>query len=312
MRKIFIKSILFFSLVLAVAFVLDFFWTGYFQKKENMDTEKKENWILAKSGEEYTYAVLGSSRALNMFDVNLLKQECKCNAINIANSGSSFGDQYVLLKKFLQKNKVANLLLQVDEYSYDSKNAYSYPFKHHYFMPWFFEKDIREVYRDYSNKFYFILWHIPFFRYIEFNEFYKLINLKRNKENEYNKTEGYEPLYGQKEAFDCKKKSYHGFTSLDEKYFNKIISLCKDNDVNILFYSAPVQPLKRRAEINADELYAYIRNTADKNNIPYIDFSELKMLDISADFNDCTHLTFSGTQKLTACIAQELSCIRNN
>lgn len=79
-----------------------------------------------------------------------------------------------------------------------------------------------------------------------------------------------------------------------EKYILKIIQLCKDNNVTLIFYRAPYIA-------NPDELKEinYLKSLCFANDVPFIDLEEELEFDYLTDFYDYQHLSFTGAEKVT-------------
>lgn len=88
------------------------------------------------------------------------------------------------------------------------------------------------------------------------------------------------------------------------QYFEKIISTCEDNDIQLILYAAPfgyengegVDRYMDRQRISvALEIYL------EKRDIPFVYFQKSNKadLDYAADFRDFTHLNFNGAMKIT-------------
>ncbi len=92
-------------------------------------------------------------------------------------------------------------------------------------------------------------------------------------------------------------------TSLN--YLDRIISLCEDNDIELLLINTGID-CSDESKAFADSVYDII----EKKNIPYIDFTQTDILDYDTDLRDTgtnTHVNFSGAQKLTDYLGNYLS-----
>ena len=88
------------------------------------------------------------------------------------------------------------------------------------------------------------------------------------------------------------------------EYFEKIIALCREHDIQLILYAAPYgyeneagyEKYMKRQKINIT-LESYL----EKKNIPFIYYQKNNVadLDYQADFRDFTHLNINGSIKLT-------------
>lgn len=82
-----------------------------------------------------------------------------------------------------------------------------------------------------------------------------------------------------------------------EDYLRKIIQLCKDEQISLLFIVAPYS-----ASAEDQSKYNYIFDIADEEDVPYIDFNQCYQeydMDYSTDMTDEFHLNASGTVKFS-------------
>jgi hypothetical protein len=78
------------------------------------------------------------------------------------------------------------------------------------------------------------------------------------------------------------------------KYVNKIIELCKEYDVELIFYRAPY-----RSTENELRKANWLRKYFEENNVVYADMEYLVTFDYATDFFDYEHLSLTGARKLT-------------
>ncbi len=92
-----------------------------------------------------------------------------------------------------------------------------------------------------------------------------------------------------------------------EKYMDKLVALCKENDVKLILYAAPFNtlydaPEETEALNRRQRIFNYIGDYAEENQVEYYNlFHELEEigLDDSMDWMDRQHLNFLGQKKLT-------------
>ncbi|MGN0521693.1 MAG: hypothetical protein ACI4IQ_03540, partial [Eubacterium sp.] len=80
-------------------------------------------------------------------------------------------------------------------------------------------------------------------------------------------------------------------------YFQKIIDLCKEKDLELVIIKTPKQSWTKAG-------HDYVQRVADENNIPFFDFTtdgyfKAAQLNYYTDFNDKDHLNIRGADKLT-------------
>ncbi len=118
MRLLVIRTMLVFLVALLSSYPLAYVISN------NFNTYNKQNWVLKISGYELDYAVMGSSRVAYVVDIKSLDSTYNRKGINIGVSGSSLAEEYIVLREFLKKNEVKELLLNLDELALNSREGY--------------------------------------------------------------------------------------------------------------------------------------------------------------------------------------------
>ncbi|MCC8098267.1 MAG: DUF1574 domain-containing protein [Eubacterium sp.] len=106
---------------------------------------------------------------------------------------------------------------------------------------------------------------------------------------EYNTTNQYVGLNG-KDA---------GISSVQIRYLNKIIDLCEEKGVQLIFVTAPIAPVSMTFIENYDAIHNKINKIAEEKGIPYFDYNiinEEENLVTDANFRDDAHLNYSGAE----------------
>lgn len=250
--------------VSVAAGLLSFFIIGYgafcdyfFTQKRFLDLSEKKQWVLAQEGGNYDYAILGSSRAFGAFDMNLLDSLTGMRGINLGSNGSGFKDNYLVLKLFLNSNKVAKLFLQVDMGTLNSKSSFSNEFHAFTFLPYWSEPAVQEVLKEeiflFDNE---LTSFLPQWRYFYFNKYFspkeviRKANLLSQQDNPYAISKGGNK--GHSNQMDPQIKPVALPNSIDPtdwKYLLKVKELVESNQIELVFFSAP-RYLDRQTGLN--------------------------------------------------------------
>ncbi len=83
-----------------------------------------------------------------------------------------------------------------------------------------------------------------------------------------------------------------------EKYIYKIIDLCREKGVTLIFYRAPYR--SKETELKKAN---YFRQLCEQQKVTYIDLEQAVAFDPLTDFNDYEHLSEAGAKKATAYLA---------
>ncbi|MDR2649439.1 MAG: hypothetical protein LBB94_06950 [Clostridiales bacterium] len=87
------------------------------------------------------------------------------------------------------------------------------------------------------------------------------------------------------------------FSNVQQGYLEKIIGVCRSNDIRLLFVTAPVAPVSIEKMRRYDAVHSAVSAFAQKNKIPYLDFNtenQAKNLFENKHFRDDAHLNYSG------------------
>ncbi len=315
--KQFIKRVLLFTvLIYLTSYVLSLGYDCFFKKFPT--TYNKEQWVLNKKNENYDYVVSGSSRAFNTINICLIDSTILSKGINLATSGSSFADNYLLLYTFLKTNRVKAVLLTFDEYTFNSSESYSYPFKDYEYLPRFFEDTVREIYKDNisANK-YSLYSYVPLARYSEFsskyNPFISLINYNNRSLLGFDQSKGSSLLqpvnYSNK--YDSIPLQKVRVNSNDLKYFNQIIKLCDSKGIKLILLTAPIC-YSNIADPRIVANHEILRDIAQKNQLPRIDFLEIDNIRQPQYFNDINHVNLYGANLFSGFVSHKLDSLLNN
>ncbi len=93
--------------------------------------------------------------------------------------------------------------------------------------------------------------------------------------------------------------------AIDQKnieYLHKIVALCRENNIPLVFVTAPVRQDMVDALGNYDQVHAVTAELAEKMQVPYIDYvmsNRTTHLFSSTDFIDSGHLNQAGAAKLS-------------
>ncbi|HXD91775.1 MAG TPA: hypothetical protein VNX01_01110 [Bacteroidia bacterium] len=246
------------------------------------------------------YAVLGSSRVFNMVDIKSLDSTFNKKGINLGTSGSSYAENYVLLSEFLSKNNISELILNIDEFCFNSKNSYSYPFHEYEFLP--LSDKYNDVFLDYIPKWKSYLWKaLPLTKYIEFNHQFVLKpnnlldkNMGSLLLNETDENEGFGNT-----KFETK-RSQAKISEVDKKYFLKIIQLCNSKNIKVILITTPIYNYNHQSFFSS-----YIKSISQELNLRYYGFEGL-MENNRIYFNDYTHTNKLGSIQYSINLGKKL------
>ena len=276
----------------------------FFDDKYSLD--EKQSWILSLKGNDYEYAVLGSSRVYNIFDINTFSDCSNTKGVNIGSSGSSYAENFLLLREFLKWNTIDSLYLSVDEFSFNSEISYSDPFKEYMFLPMFSDNMVKEIYADYLPPWKLTLWKwLPLTKYIEFNS---EIKFKSSLNDSWLETGGTELVEGEMKNTILEKKEFKQYVidPRDEKYFKAILQLCSSKNIKTVLIKTPIFDEFFKNVQGAKEIDQYVITVANELGLQFFDYKDFFDSSNSKYFKDVSHTNSLGSITYTRLLCESI------
>lgn len=316
----------FFIIEAEAAFLLD---PGRYKSDFHPRMRWEELYNISKEKENLDLIFLGSSHAYRSFDPEIFNSKLGINSFNMGHSSQNPVDSYYVLKEVLkyQKPKVVvfeqYFVVAEGEDSDFISASYTYDYLKlslnklsclvNDFNPKEYPKALLMAVRDKDNWTNKALIKANMLR--EYNLFKELITGKKEAEKapqESSKGEVYQGLgYVSNDGIASyselttgnKLKDYKG-SNWNEKrlsYDDKVLKLCKENNIKVIMVTAPLPPTSLKLIKNYDELHNKFQQIADKNGVEYIDYNYInkeKNMFTDKDFKDADHLNSSGVKIL--------------
>lgn len=220
--------------IILSAILLDLVYTYVYSKNNNRN---KIEFVLNSNPKEYEVIFIGSSRAQNHFDSRIFSEQ-GMTVFNYGMSGSRLEESVLMLKLMLEKKYVIkNIIIEVDLNI--SSDGFSNGTRAMY-MPYIKDYEtIQNHYQSIAN--YNELYHIPFYRYINFDTkigFREVLFSAIKKKTSALGIEGFSPLRKDQRpliAADFSKRS-----PKRNKSYEEIKKICSDNKINLIAITTPV------------------------------------------------------------------------
>ncbi|CAH0334905.1 hypothetical protein FVB9288_00520 [Flavobacterium sp. CECT 9288] len=277
---IFIGKTLLILLLLAV--ILDVLYTSVYLQSS---TRGKIEQVYNSKAQKFDVVILGSSRANNHFVTPLFEQK-GLHAFNYGMSGGHLFEASLLLKLMIEKKYVIkNVVLEADlnlsnEKRDEGVSSHFLPFLH----------QSQTIANHFSNETDFAsMYYLPFYRYVAFDAkigFRELFNVVQQKPTTLLDNSGYYPLYKNPKA--NMKNDLTNLKPLQNKYFEEIKQLCKENNINFIAIMTPMCSNTKGMNYfeKVKKLYPEIHNY---ENVVIGD----------QYFSSCGHLNDAGARKFT-------------
>jgi hypothetical protein len=288
---------------------------------------EKPSWVINKKNQHYGIGFLGSSRAINMVNIDSIEKKTGYKGINMGSGGASIVENFITLKFFLDNNnKLDNLYFQVDPFTLAGlRKVFSYPLKEYVFFEKINDSDLSDAIKLNNGYLKYYFWkYIPFVRYAEFSHVFSVKNLMEpfaEKEATTYFTAYYDSskgsvLYKNKILPDSlinkyakrikKKENDYEINSTSVKYLKKIILLANEHHINLVLYKAPIYDdyyvsydFKRFFDPGMDSI-------AKETKLPYLNFQDLYFASDTKKFMDCSHLNEEGANIFSSILADSI------
>ncbi len=278
MKKFFKKILVYLFVSLLILTVYGLFCECFFGIQKYFPNDSKRAWSMKQQSQQYDYAVLGSSRAEEAFDMLLLDSLIQEKGINIGCNGSGYVDNYLVLNKFLQnKNTIKTLFLQVDIYSLDPEHNFSNSFHVYNFLPFWHDTIFKSAISHYlSSSDQMVFNYAPWMRFYVYNKYFSPIEvIRRLKQNSYPEKKRFDKPTWYFSTPELKTDSSIFFKKglpreikiqpFDVEYLKRILELAKANNIQVVLFTSPDFILQEKVFSN----YFSTKNSLDSLLVPY-------------------------------------------
>ena len=286
--------LIFFVIIILICSTLPYFWgESYYYQDYKVRT--------SLSGKLDTL-VIGSSHALRSIKPTVLNEKLNTKAYNLSSPLMSMYGRYVMLEKEINRNPIKTVYLEIS-YNALTLNRKTLGLEGDLYVLGRFDNVFERI-NFFTNAF------TP-------DEYRKVLSdiIVRSKNSfsihntiEQYKTFGYLPIPSNNQLLsDEVKEKVKNTKVLDTKikeeslnYFDKIIKLCKNNDIRVIFVVTPVTERMILEYSNLDDIFSQYIDLAKEYNCEYYDFNldkhRKKLYSEESSFYDNTHMSDSGAE----------------
>lgn len=277
--------------------------------------------------EAISYLWLGSSHIYRGVDPELMDKFLGCNTFNGGSSSQRPEDSYYLLKYFLSRKSIDTVVYDISYLMFQNYDGDA-PIRSHILMD-YMKTGKEKISYAVNVRGSFIWACTEISNIIRYKETWKQPekikgNLKLHFTDKDYKRYWYDPSGKNAEEFYRSKGFVYSNSEMTHdrylqvpwseldlypnqvEYLNKMIELCANKDVELIFISVPVYPTYIERAENYKDVNQFFYNIASKNGIPYYDFNLVpleKMQLQAADFQNATHLNGKGAGKFSEFLA---------
>lgn len=263
------------------------------------DNQKDEEYFYASEAmerQECDLVILGSSRARNHYNPEILSDSLAMSCFNAGRSGHFLMYQSAQLHVMLSRYTPKWIILDVVPYDFTGGENYDrlsvlLPYKSH-----------KETHRFLKMRSEFEMWKCMSEIYPYNSMFLKLIpNLKNT--GAFNKN-GFQPLHG---YYKGEKQIYDNdsIKTDDDKVeeFRRIIKLCKDKDIKLTVVTSPFYADYKRQTSTT----LLVKEICNEQGIEYFNFLNDKDFEDIKLYHTVDHLNSDGADKFTKKVAELLN-----
>lgn len=278
---------------------------------------EKQNWIIHKAGEHYDYVFLGSSRVYNQLDASLLESKINKSCLNLGLSGVGIAEQILIVELYLENNTAGHILIQLDDYSFNSVTNLSYPFHDYAYLPHSNNVIVDKHFQSNLPFLKYWTWKIiPNTKYFEFNSRIPASRLWSNSNEKREFDDHGSNILVKHDVSDDKQKEIWKDHSIKGHFIpepktlenlDKLLNLIKERNIPITIYTAP--------ELMVNENFLELRYGIDKRidslavarNIQRLRLDHDSIFSNESFFLDKTHLNRSGVDYFTTILGKEIT-----
>ena len=261
--------------------IFEFFFSYHKRTKLDIQGLKKE------------IVFFGSSRCIHHIDPIIVDIICDTKSYNMGWAASNPREIYAAIKIYLKRNEKPKLIcIQVDQEHNDetedglARQSLLKFYGKHYIDDYYSNELKREL-------------SIPLYPSIKYRDFgwREILKTLFNNSNIANKELGFLPII---EQHNVKQYDYAKFKIIKpNKWISKSITFCKENNINVLLFTAPIWKLNANIKFeNIRQLYP----------VDYINFSD--SLQKVQYYSDGTHLNRKGAEVFTKIFSKQLIVIK--
>jgi hypothetical protein len=294
MKRFFIQIFKLLIIIFIIFWILDIGFTYVFQK----GNYTKIQWLAKIKDQQYDFAVHGNSRAYTTVDIEKIEALTGKKGINISVDGSSITDQYLMVKLFLNNNNtIRKLYLQIDPFSSNTEEVFDFAIPK--FFPYIKDPIVFDHFKQFGLEWY-AYRYVPFYRYAKYNTlwgFHELLNDGFNLlPQDFDK-------YGDYFYPDV---NYKGTDKLRDLTFDSngkyrflydIINLCKQNNVEVILFTAPVVDIKIDTDYKKN-IKDFTTKMLEEKNVKYYNYGDIYGNDPKYFYNEI-HITKAGAEDFT-------------
>lgn len=283
---------------------------GYFlEYRFSNDRSDKFIWLQDISNESFDYAYIGSSRALNMVDINQIDQKTNTKGVNLGMGGADYRTLYMILNSFTEgnNNKLKKIFLQIDPFMLYKDSVYNKPNYDHYFYKYADQEEIASCFNGDDKLFWYR--YLPILKYVEYNKVYNITHFFRSfsENSKYDQTKG-SSLITKHLPFVPDESLSEARLNVNEEdlfYLEKLLDFTKEKGIETILYTAPIYNYETTLKPAYPEYEKLVMKYKELNDLSYYDFRN-QYLSQANLYKDKIHLNKEASEAFTGVMIKKM------
>jgi hypothetical protein len=305
MKKFILKGILFFLVMVSVAYSLDYAISSGLKQMQDYRFQTWNDIVNSKINADVI--VMGNSRAFSHYVPSVFDSVLQVNSYNLGIGGHPFNVQYLRYKLYEEHNTKPALIIQNIDFLTLNQSVIGH--EREQIFPFVSDCILRNNLQDYGFTFGEI--YFPLYRYFGYpmvikNGLFEFFGFKHyNSQSSY---KGYRPETGNWDDTELNKlKTIEpDMNPVTIRLFDEFLSHCKMNNIQVVLVNSPIY-YKATLKLNHKEQYnSLIKGFSKKYNIPYFDYTNDPICNDSTLFHVAVHLNQQGAEKFSTKLANDI------
>ncbi|MDR0940745.1 MAG: hypothetical protein LBM68_00805 [Bacteroidales bacterium] len=306
MKKFLLHILVFGTIVIVLAFVVDFFISNNLRKPTG--AKMMSNWNAIYSGDiQSDVIIMGNSRAWVQYSPQILDSILEVYSWNLGIDGSCINRQIIAYDTYRRFNPKPKYIIQNIDFS---TLGITSGFQKEQFLPYFFDDSLRTAVSEYED-FNFFGNYFPLWRYIGYRDFIR-VGLQMTDFNDgCNVFKGYQGVIREWNGAILAEQTeinYSQDSAMLVKFDNYLASAYSQN-IKVIFVYAPVYIEATKKIKNIEGMYAMYDSIAQKYDIPILDYNYDAISYDTTYFYNATHLNKKGAELFSTKLAHDIDSL---
>ena len=312
MRKFLQKTAIALVLLYLGALVMDVIISKGLLKME--DYRFQDYAAMLDGGMGHEILIMGNSRGKSHFDPYIIDSLLNVSSFCIGVGGYPINVQRLKYDLYCEHNSKPSVILQnIDPMSMNQIHDVRHQHQSEQFFPLVYDRLMRKELRDVGYTWKEL--YVPMLRYYGYQMVIKNGLLEALTPKHYVSNPAYKGHRAERGAWDGTElaKIKEQEIPLDEyakKQFEEYLSECRKDSIKVILVFSPLYIEALNTITNLDDAKAYFKETAERFDFPYLDYTEDPISQDTTNFCVSVHLNPTATQAFTRQLCRDLDSLK--